>query len=102
MDGEGGGCLNSGAACRPGAAGIYFPRKLRSLGFSMDGPFFLNVGLFLFFFLPFRAAPVAYGGSQARGRIGATAAGLGHSHSRIQAVSATYTTAHCNSRSLTH
>ena len=28
-----------------------------------------------------RAAPAAYGGSQARGRIGALAAGLRHSHS---------------------
>ena len=35
---------------------------------------------FLFLFL-FRAAPMAYGGSQARGRMGATAAGLHHSHS---------------------
>ena len=36
----------------------------------------------------FLAAPVAYGGSQARGQIGAIAAGLHHSHS--------------NARSLTH
>ena len=38
---------------------------------------------FLFFFsLPFsRAAPTAYGGSQARGLIGAVATGLRHSHS---------------------
>ena len=33
------------------------------------------------FFFPFRAAPAAYGGSQARGRIGAAAAGLCQSHS---------------------
>ena len=32
-----------------------------------------------FFFLLFRATPVAYGGSWARGQIGATAAGLHHS-----------------------
>ena len=32
-------------------------------------------------FLLFRATPVAYGSSQARGRGGATAAGLHHSHS---------------------
>ena len=32
-------------------------------------------------FLLFRAAPTAYGGSQARGRIGAVAAGLRQSHS---------------------
>ena len=37
----------------------------------------------LFFFLLFRAAPVAYGGSQARGPIGATAAGLCQSHSHM-------------------
>ena len=34
-----------------------------------------------FYFLLFRAAPAAYGGSQARGPVGATAAGLCHSHS---------------------
>ena len=33
------------------------------------------------FFLLSRAAPAAYGYSQARGRIGAVATGLGHSHS---------------------
>ena len=37
-----------------------------------------------FFFLLFRAVPVAYGGSQARGPIGATAAGLYHRHSNIR------------------
>ena len=34
-----------------------------------------------FFFCLFRAAPIVYGDSQARGHIGAVAAGLGHSHS---------------------
>uniref|UniRef100_A0A8D1YX47 von Willebrand factor A domain-containing protein 8 n=1 Tax=Sus scrofa TaxID=9823 RepID=A0A8D1YX47_PIG len=45
-------------------------------------PFFLPsffLSLFLSFFLSFRAAPMAHGGSQARGRIGPTAAGLHHS-----------------------
>ena len=46
---------------------------------------FLSLSLSLFFFLVFfafsRAAPSAYGGSQARGRIGALAAGLHQSHS---------------------
>ena len=32
-------------------------------------------------FLLFRAAPLAYGSSQARGHIGAVATGLHHSHS---------------------
>ena len=36
-----------------------------------------------FFLLLFRAAPVAYGGSQARGQIGATDASLHHSHSNF-------------------
>ena len=34
----------------------------------------------VFIYLFFRATPVAYGGSQARGQIGTTAAGLHHSH----------------------
>ena len=41
----------------------------------------------VFLFLPFcllRAAPMAYGRSQARGRIGAAAAGLLHSHSHAR------------------
>ena len=41
--------------------------------------------LFLFAFcFVFRAAPVAYGGSQTRGWIGAVAAGLHHSHSNAK------------------
>ena len=37
---------------------------------------------FFFFFLSFfKAAPVAYGGSQTRDQIGAAATGLHHSHS---------------------
>ena len=32
----------------------------------------------------FRAIPVAYGGSQATGQIGAVAAGLQHSHSNVR------------------
>ena len=35
---------------------------------------------FVCLFVCFRAAPTAYGGSQARGPIGAAAAGLHHSH----------------------
>ena len=40
---------------------------------------FLKEFNWIFFF--FRAIPMTYGGSQARGQIGATAAGLCHSHS---------------------
>ena len=39
--------------------------------------------LFFFLYLLFRAASMAYGSSQARGRIRAVAAGLHHSHSNI-------------------
>ena len=51
----------------------------------------------------FRASPTAYGGSQARGQIGAVAAGLIPQPYQcgIQAASATHTTAHSNTRSLT-
>ena len=42
--------------------------------------FFCLFCLFAFF----RAAPVAYGDSQARGLIGAVAAGLHHSHSNTR------------------
>ena len=55
----------------------------------------LFIYLFLIFFLPpflslsfllsaFRVIPMAYGSSQARGRIGATAVGLCHSNMRFQ------------------
>ena len=53
-------------------------------------PSFLSLSLSLslsFFLSLFRAAPVACGGSQARGHIGATAAGLRHSHSNIKDLS---------------
>ena len=39
--------------------------------------------LIIFKFLTFRAIPTAYGGSQARGLIGAVATGLHHSHSNV-------------------
>ena len=39
---------------------------------------------FSFFFLSFMAAPAAYGSSQARGRMGAVAASLPHSHSHAE------------------
>ena len=62
---------------------------------------------FLLFFLSlflFRATPAAYGGSQARGLIGAVTAELMPEPQQrgIQAASLTYTTAHSNAGSLTH
>ena len=53
--------------------------------------------LFIFVFCLFRAALSAYGGSQARGLIGDVATSL----HQIRAASATYTTAHGNTGSLT-
>ena len=41
---------------------------------------YLKSAVWFLVFLPFRAVPVAYGGSQARGRIRAVATGLHHSH----------------------
>ena len=52
----------------------------------------------LFFFL-FMATPVAYGCSQAGGRIRAVAAGLHHSHSNTGSLDVSHI---CNTRSLTH
>ena len=44
--------------------------------------YFILIYVFIYLLIVFsRAAPVAYGGFQARGRIGAAAAGLGQSHS---------------------
>ena len=59
---------------------------------------------FSFFSFLFRAAPGAYGSSQARGGMGAAAAGLHNSHSngQIPAVPWTYVTVCGNARSLTH
>ena len=41
-------------------------------------------GVWVFFFFFFRAIPVAYGGSQARGRIRAATTSLHHSHSNAR------------------
>ena len=58
---------------------------------------------FLSFFLwLFRAEPMAHGGSQARGRIGATAAGRSYSHSNMRSEPPLQPTAHSNARSLIH
>ena len=53
------------------------------------------------FFVFFRATPAAYGSSQARGRIGAVATDLHHSHSLVGS-ELSRVIAHGNTRSLTH
>ena len=93
------------------------PPNFFFLNILLESLFLILIFIFLFtyLFLLFRAAPAAYGGSQARDRIGATAAGLHYSQSnsgylcppqpqqhQIQAASVTYTTAPGNTRSLTH
>ena len=71
----------------------------------------LQIPVLSFFFCLFAiswAAPAAYGGSQARGQIGAVATGLRQSHSNegsephLRPTPQTYTTAHSNAGSLTH
>ena len=52
-----------------------------NLSFPFGSHKFVSYVFFFFFFLLFMSAPSAYGGSQARGLIRATAAGLRHSHS---------------------
>ena len=51
---------------------------------SIDSLIYLYFILFYYLILLFRAAPAAYGGSQARGPIGAVTAGLCHSHSNAR------------------
>ena len=46
--------------------------------------FYCPKRIYIFFFCLFRAAPAAYGGSQARGLIWAVAASLPHSHGRAR------------------
>ena len=45
---------------------------------------YIYIYLSIFIFCLFKAAPKAHGGSQARGLIGTTAAGLHHSHSNAR------------------
>ena len=49
---------------------------------------------FFFFFFSFSATPLAYGSSQARGRIGAAAADLRHSHGNTGSEPHLHPTAH--------
>ena len=52
---------------------------------NVEHLFCMSFFLFFFFFVffLFKAAPAAYGGSQARDLIGAVAAGLHHSHNNV-------------------
>ena len=64
-------------------AALLWPQQVRVVhcykyGFHVCQEFYF---ILFFYFLLFRAVPVAYRSSQARFQIGATAAGLCHSHS---------------------
>ena len=60
---------------------VFFPSSLPPFLLSFLLPFLsLSLSLSLSFFCLFRATPMAYGSSQARGWIGATAASLCHSN----------------------
>ena len=65
------------------------PKNLKSFSWLLS--FFHTLYPFLqqffFFFCLFRAAPEAYGGSQARSQIGVATAGLRHSHSNVRSES---------------
>ena len=69
--------MKKGGLWEPGAANRQ-ARKQQSQSYNHQELIFF--GLFAFS----RAAPAAYGGSQARGLIGAVAAGLGQSHSNTR------------------
>ena len=69
-------CSDWGAGLRLGPRGAIEHFKWSSTTERRNFKFCLA-----FFFCLFRAASVAYGGFQARGRIGTVAAGLHHSHS---------------------
>ena len=56
-----------------------FPQRTAKIWFIV----ILVWNKYILFFLLFRAAASAYGGSRARGQVGATAAGLHHSHSNV-------------------
>ena len=67
-------------------SGLEAQGHLASVSLLCPRPQVLHQDVFVFVFCFFRAAPTAYGGSQASGQIGATAAGLHHSHSNARAL----------------
>ena len=78
---------------------------LNVLGFVLSSGFrdYLCLVFCLFVcFLLFRAALAVHGGSQARGRIGVTAAAYAYATAMPDLTSANYTIAHGSDRSLTH
>ena len=79
-------------------------QSLSSMGVESKVELQRDFFFFFFFFCLFRAAPEAFGGSQARGQIRATTAqAMPHPQQhQIQAVSVSYTITHSNTGSITH
>ena len=82
--------LYSEAAFKKSCTILYFYEKCMQINALVTMSWLIILFfVYLFIFLLFRAASVAYGGSQARGPIGAkgpigaTAAGLCHNHSNV-------------------
>ena len=77
--------IDSGKSQRPTCSSVLWssdhPPGSSRFKWGSSGPKTPTFLSFFLFFLLFRAAPAAYGGSPARGQIGAAAAGLRHSHS---------------------
>ena len=62
---------------------VIFFLSVKNLNLFIERKYFMAScwQIYSFFLVFFRAAPLAYGSSQARGGIGAVAAGLCHNHS---------------------
>ena len=60
---------------------FYETQELGQIRKSYHIHFYFLIFNFIYLFFLFRAAPLAYGSSQARGQIGATISSLHHSHS---------------------
>ena len=63
--------------------GQFHPKPCHHM-YAKDLHFHIFLYFYFYFFCLFRATPTAYGGSQARGWIGAVAAGLQHNHSNAE------------------
>ena len=88
-------CLGTSACCGNGKK-----KKKKSLSKKCSVRYNIQkcTDIFFFFFFLLRAEPVAYGRFQARGPVGAEAAGLHHSHSNSG--SSLVCSLHCSSRQL--
>jgi len=76
--------LKAGIEAEVGEMGLEEGVDLRSVSFFLSFSFFFFFFFGLFFLCPFRAASMAYGGSQARGLNRAVVAGLYHSHNNAR------------------